>query len=133
MLRKPEELILAALGLIWVASTFFLCRRLGMDFVYCLQIAGATLLWVIVLFVLWQRGKTRLIWPLFCGLLVACWWPVLDWIALPQLTPVTGSDLIILQRPWYASWTFKILLALAAVSAGYAWLFVRRGKKAGSV
>lgn len=133
MLSKPEEIILAALGFIWVVATFFLCRRLGMDWIYCLQIAGATLLWVIVLFVLWQHDKTRLIWPVFTGLLVVCWWPVLDWIALPQITPVSGNDFIILQRPWYASWTFKTLLALIPVLLGYGWLLTRRGKKAGTV
>ncbi|EFE48845.1 hypothetical protein NEIELOOT_02436 [Neisseria elongata subsp. glycolytica ATCC 29315] len=70
---------------------------------------------------LWQRDRIRLIWPLFLGLLTACWWPLLDWYAVSKFVgPGAVADTIVINKPWFASWTFKIVLALVPTVAAYA-------------
>lgn len=126
MFKRPEELIVFVLGLLWVAFTYFLTTYLGADTYTSLVITGFTLLWAVVCFVLWQRDLSRMIWPCFLGLLVACWWPLLDWFAVKDfILPGAESQAIVVAKPWYAGWTFKIILALIPVAFGYFVKFKR--------
>ncbi len=129
MLSKPEEFILAILAGLWVVLTYFLAAYTGMPTHTALLITVLTLIWAIVFFLLWQRNRVRLLWPVFMGLLVACWWPFLDWWAVKDLV-LPGGDTIVLQRPWYASWTFKLVLAVLPVLGGYAWMWQQRRRQA---
>ncbi|MBS5836309.1 MAG: hypothetical protein KIC74_05815, partial [Neisseria sp.] len=69
----------------------------------------------------WQKGWERNIWPVFLGCLVACWWPMLDWLAVKDIiVPNSEAAAIVVAKPWYANWIFKSFLALLPVVAGYA-------------
>lgn len=126
MFKRPEELIVFVLGLLWVAFTYFLTAYLGADTYTSLLITGFTLLWAVVCFVLWQRDLSRMVWPCFLGLLAACWWPLLDWFAVKDvIVPGMESEAIVVAKPWYAGWTFKIILALIPVALGYFVKFKR--------
>ena len=126
MFKRPEEFIVFVLGLLWVAFTYFLTTYFGANTYTSLVITGFTLLWAVVCFVLWQRDLSRMIWPWFLGLLVACWWPFLDWFAIKDfIVPGAESQAIVVAKPWYASWTFKIILALIPVALGYFIKFKR--------
>ena len=120
MFKRPEEIIVLVLGLLWVVLSYFLAGYLGADTGTTLMITGLTLIWAAVCFILWQRNLSRPIWPLFLGFLVACWWPFLDWFAIKDLiVPGAESQAIVVAKPWYASWTFKNILALIPVALGY--------------
>ena len=120
MLSKPEEFILAILAGLWVVLTYFLAAYTGMPTHTALLITVLTLIWAIVFFLLWQRNRVRLLWPVFMGLLVACWWPALDWLAIKDLLPLNiAADTIIVSRPWYATWTAKFIYAILPMLAGY--------------
>lgn len=120
MFKRPEELIVLILGLLWVALTYFLTASFGADTYTVLLITGLTLVWAVVCFVLWQKNLSHMIWPLFLGCLVACWWPLLDWFAIKDfIIPGAESQAIVVAKPWYAGWTFKIILALIPVGLGY--------------
>lgn len=129
MFKRPEELIVLVLGLLWVGLTYFLNTYLGTDTQTALFITGFTLIWVAVFFILWQRNLSHAVWPLFLGFLAACWWPLLDWFAVKDLiVPGSESEAILVAKPWYAGWTFKIILALLPVALGYFIKFKRRRK-----
>lgn len=120
MFKRPEELIVLVLALLWVALTYFAAASFIADAPTVWLIAGFTFAWAAVCFVLWQRNFSRLIWPLFLGFLVACWWPLLDWIAVKDLVVSEAqSETVLLAKPWYATWTFKLILAAVPVLAGY--------------
>ena len=71
-----------------------------------------------------------LIWALFLGSLVMCWWPYLDWFAIKDIVvPASGGEAIILNRPWYASWTFKFILSLIPVVLGYTYKWKQAKKR----
>ena len=70
MLNKPEEFIMAVLAGIWVVITFIICRYLHLPTDTGLLVTTLTLIWALVFFLLWQRGRTCKIWPVFLGLLV---------------------------------------------------------------
>lgn len=124
MLSKPEEFIMAVLASLWVVLTYFMASYAGMPVHTALLITVLTLLWALVLFLLWQRNRTRLLWPVFLGLLVACWWPALDWLAVKDLLiPGVESSTIILNLPWYATWTAKLIYALLPILGGYAMMW----------
>lgn len=120
MLNKPEELIMAVLAGLWVVLTYLLADHLGIHTHTVLLITALTLIWAVVFFLLWQRGRIRWIWPLFLGLLVACWWPALDWMAIKDIAMDNPEGLIVLSHPWYATWTAKIIYAAIPTLAGYA-------------
>ena len=121
MFKRPEELIMAVLAGLWVVLTYFAAAYFGAPGQTAMLIAVLTLVWAVLLFLLWQRDRARLLWPLFLGLLVACWWPFLDWYAAQSIViPATSADTIVINKPWYASWTFKTILALIPTVAGYA-------------
>ena len=129
MLKRPEEFIMAILAALWVVLTYFIADYLGAPTHTAHLISALTLIWALVFFILWQRNITHLIWPVFLGLLVACWWPFLDWYAVSDiLVPGASSETIVIAKPWYATWTFKMIIAAIPVLAGYAvkWKFKRK-------
>ena len=71
------------------------------------------------------------------GLLLACWWPYLDWMVIRNAIPegTASGDVIIVKRPWYATWTFKLVLSALPVIGGYLWKWQqsRKRKAAGLV
>ncbi|VEJ21365.1 hypothetical protein [Neisseria animaloris] len=121
MFKRPEELIVAILAALWVILTYLIANYFGAPSQTKLLITALTLIWAAVCFVLWQRNLSRTIWPFFLGLLAACWWPYLDWIAVRNIV-VSGTvtDTILIAKPWYATWTFKCVLAVIPVILGYA-------------
>lgn len=120
MFKRPEELIVAILAILWVVLTYFSANYFGAPTQTSLLITALTLIWAAVCFVLWQRNLSRYIWPCFLGLLVACWWPFLDWFAISGLVPAQSvSETIIVAKPWYATWAFKIIIALVPAAIGY--------------
>ncbi|KLT72182.1 membrane protein [Neisseria arctica] len=120
MFKRPEELIMAVLAALWVALTYFIADYFGAPTHTTLLISLLTLVWAVVFFILWQRNLTRLIWPIFLGLLAACWWPYLDWIAIRDIVvPGATTDTIVIAKPWYATWTFKSILSVVPVLIGY--------------
>lgn len=122
MFKRPEELIMAVLAALWVVLTFFLASYIGAPTQTALLISALTLIWAGVFFMLWQHDRSAWVWPLFLGLLVACWWPYLDWYALKDIiAPGATGETIVVNKPWYATWTFKTVIALIPAVAGYVW------------
>lgn len=120
MFKRPEELIVLSLGLLWLALTYFISNYMGLPTYTVFLITGLTLAWVIVCFSLWQKGFSPLIWPFFLGFLVACWWPFLDWFAIKDIiVPGSESEAIIITKPWYATWSMKLILAATPIILGY--------------
>lgn len=118
MFSRPEEIIMAILGLLWLVGSYFLAAYSGINSPHIFMITGLTLLWLVLAFVLWQRGFYRHTWPLLLGLLLACWWPALHWIARDAAA-----------APWYAGWTFKLVLAAVPVVAGYVWKWQQQRRR----
>lgn len=120
MFRKPEELIMAVLGALWIVTTYFLAQYATQDSTqYALMITGFTALWAIVSFVFWKNERWIPVWPILLGALVACWWPWLDWFALKDIAPVATHSMVVMQKPWYAGWIFKGVLAILPMLGGY--------------
>lgn len=129
MFKRPEELIVAVLAALWVVLAYLIANYLGAPAQTKLLIAALTLICAAVCFVLWQRNLSRAVWPFFLGLLTACWWPYLDWMAVRDiLQPGAESAAIVVNRPWYAGWTFKIIIAAVPVVLGYAVKWKLHGK-----
>lgn len=125
MFDRPEEILMAVLAALWVVVTYVLASLLGASAKYIWLITGLTGVWSLVAFLLWQGNRTHLLWPILLGLLTACWWPYLDWLVLRDIAPAAAdaSGVLVLQKPWYASWTFKLILSVLPILAGYAWKF----------
>ena len=120
MFKRPEELIMAVLAVLWVAVSYFAASYVSPPRDTALLVAALTLIWSAVFFMLWQRGLTRLVWPLFWGLLTLCWWPLWDWYADGKVA-VGGH--------WTASpllWGVKAVLFLLPAAAGYVFMFKKR-------
>ena len=129
MFKRPEEFIMAILAVLWVVLTYFLADYFGAPTHTALLITALTLIWAVVFFIVWQRNVSRLVWPLFLGLLVACWWPFLDWYAVSDiLVPGASTDTIVIAKPWYATWTFKLIIAAIPALLDYAlkWKMKRK-------
>ena len=93
MFKRPEEIIVLVLAVLWVVLTYFLAAFCGADAYTVMLITGLTLIWAAVCFRFWQKGWERTIWPVFLGCLVACWWPMLDWLAVKDIiVPTTRSE-----------------------------------------
>ncbi|MBF0803439.1 MULTISPECIES: hypothetical protein [Neisseria] len=121
MFKRPEELIVAVLAALWVVLAYLAADYLGAPAQTKLLISALTLICTALCFILWQRNLSRAVWPFFLGMLTACWWPYLDWMAVRDiLVPGAESSAIIINKPWYAGWTFKTILAAAPVVLGYA-------------
>lgn len=119
MFQKPEEVIMVILAAAWVVLTYFLAGWTGATAKYVLLITGLTAGWAVLAFWLWKAGWADKLWPLLLGALVACWWPWLDGFALRNVVAPAGGVLVV-GKPWYASWLFKLILALLPVLGGYA-------------
>ncbi|MDO5058477.1 MAG: hypothetical protein Q4D82_00875 [Neisseria sp.] len=134
MFKRPEELIMAVLALVWAAFCYFAAAYLGAPGQTALLIGALNLLAALVLFVLWLRNLHRWVWPLFLGAFAACWWPFLDWLAVGGMS-VDGtiaealSTESVADMPWYAAWPFKSALAALPALAGYAVKFKRWRKR----
>lgn len=136
MFKRPEEIIVFILALLWVGLSYYLAAFLGADAYTVIKITVFTLIWAAVCFRLWQRNLSSNIWPLMLGFLTACWWPYLDWLAVKDIiAPDTQNQTIVITRPWYAGWLFKSLTALVPVCAGYAfkWRQNRKRKLSGQI
>ena len=81
MFKRPEEIIVLVLALLWVALSYYFAAILISDAYTILLITVLTFVWAAICFLLWQRNLSRHIWPLFLGSLVACWWPYFTWLA----------------------------------------------------
>ena len=128
MFQKPEEVIMAILAAAWVVLTYFLAGWTGATAKYVLLISGLTAGWAVVAFWLWRAGWADELWPLLLGGLVACWWPWLDGFALRHIVAPAAGEVLVVGKPWYASWLFKIILALLPVVGGYVYKW-RKGQK----
>lgn len=128
MFKRPEELIVLVLALCWVGLTYFAAAAFTGDTYTTLLISGLTLAWALVCFALWQRNLSRLIWPLFIGTLVACWWPLLDWFAFKDYADSTQEALAI-DAPWYTGWTFKLILAIVPTLFAFYWRWQRARRR----
>ena len=117
MLNKPEELIMALLAALGVVLTFIFCRYLNMPTDTGLLTTTLTLLWAVIFFLLWQRGLTRHIWPIFLGLWVVCWWRAIYWSATQII--LNGDNNAHTEISWYGSWPALITYALIPVVIGY--------------
>ncbi|MCS4533343.1 hypothetical protein [Neisseria montereyensis] len=133
MFKRPEEFIVAILAALWVVLTYLITDYFGAPTQTKLLISALTLICAAVCFILWQRHLSRAIWPFFFGLLVACWWPYLDWVAVRDILVSDGnvSNTIVIAKPWYATWTFKWIIAVIPVILGYAikWKLHNKYKK----
>lgn len=117
MFKRPEEIIVLVLALLWVALSYYFAAILISDAYTILIITVLTFIWAIACFFLWQRNLSRHIWPLFLGSLVACWWPYFTWLA---------SD--VPEGTWYSGWTFKSIIALIPVVVAYVFKWKRSRK-----
>ena len=81
MFKRPEEIIVLILALLWVGLSYYFAAILISDAYTILLITVLTFVWAAICFLLWQRNLSRHIWPLFLGSLVACWWPYFTWLA----------------------------------------------------
>jgi len=117
MFKRPEEIIVLILALLWVALSYYFAAILISDAYTILLITVLTFVWAAICFLLWQRNLSRHIWPLFLGSLVACWWPYFTWLA---------SD--VPEGTWYSGWTFKSIIALIPVVAAYIFKWKQRKK-----
>ncbi|MCD0217583.1 hypothetical protein LN386_26860, partial [Enterobacter hormaechei subsp. steigerwaltii] len=63
MFKRPEEIIVLILAVLWIAGTYFLAALFGADAYTVLKITALTLLWSAASFLLWQKNLSRHIWP----------------------------------------------------------------------
>lgn len=70
MFKRPEEIIVLILAVLWIAGTYFLAALFGADAYTVLKITALTLLWSAASFLLWQKNLSRHIWPLLLGCLL---------------------------------------------------------------
>ena len=130
MFKRPEEILLILVGIAFLAITYFLAGwATAASLKYTLMITGGTLLWLAAFFWLWTHEKAFLFYPVLLGLFVACWCPWLDWFALRHTAAADTTSMIVLNKPWYATWTFKAVLIALPIIGGYAWEWQRRRKR----
>lgn len=130
MFSKPEELIMAVLGALWVVATYFLSSYATAGSTkYVLLITALTALWAVISFLFWKFDRWMFLWPLLLGLLAACWTPWLDWFALRDVLAASGDALLVVQKPWYAGWIFKGMLICVPMVLGYVYQFRRQHQR----
>ncbi|MDK4564548.1 hypothetical protein [Kingella kingae] len=126
MFKRPEEVIMAILALLYLVLTYFLAGwATAASVKYTFLILGFNAVWAIAAFLLWQADRIRWLVPLLLGVLVLCWTPWLDWFMLRDVLPAADGSVLLPPRPWYATWWFKGILALIPVVAGYIWQYKR--------
>ncbi|MFH4354809.1 MAG: hypothetical protein WDW20_04470 [Neisseriaceae bacterium] len=131
MTKKPEEIILAALGIVWMFASYFLARYLGMDIGTSIQLLLYNAVWVIFFYSVWKNAFLYLTWPVFLGAFIAAWTPLLDGYAqLHKPGSVTTQSLswACAPLPWYATWYFKFILVMSVVFIGYLILLIKNRK-----
>ena len=136
MFKRPEELLMLMLCAAFLAATYFAAGwATAASAKYTLMITGFTLLWLSACFWLWTHERATGLYPLLAGLFVACWCPWLDWFALRHTAAADSVNMIVLNKPWYATWAFKAALAALPVITGYAWQWKRRrdARQAGGI
>lgn len=130
MFKKPEEVIIAILGIAWIILSYFITHWIGTNSGIAVEIIIYTLVWVIGTFIFWKNDKIYYTWPIFIGLFVGSWTPLLTWYAQVKagyILPTT--NLICSIVPWYASWYAKFGLIAAIVLIGYIILIFQNRKK----
>lgn len=55
MFKRPEEIIVLILAVLWIAGTYFLAALFGADAYTVLKITALTLFWSAASFLLWQK------------------------------------------------------------------------------
>jgi hypothetical protein len=131
-MKKPEEIIMAVLAALWVILTYFVLTYIGAHLETSLTITGLTLLWCVVAFVFWQKNLMAWLWPVFIGLLIACWWPFWDWFAIKDVVDTSRiGDTLLMTKPWYATWAFKFAIAIVPTLIAYvaAWKLAQKRKQ----
>ena len=78
ILKRPEEVIMAVLGALFVVLTYAAASYFGAQGQTALLVAALTLIVLLPAFLLWQRNRAAWLWPCLLGLLAACWWPYFD-------------------------------------------------------
>ncbi len=128
MLKRPEEVLVAVLAALFVVLTYAAASYFGAVGQTALLVAALTLIVLLPAFLLWQRNRAAWLWPCLLGLLAACWWPYFDARAVLALPAGLAQDAVAMAEalPWYATWTFKLVLAALPVVAGYGWMLYRR-------
>lgn len=129
ILKRPEEIMMAVLLAVYAVLTYMAAAYLlEARTETALLVALLTLVVLLPAFLLWQRNRAAWLWPCLLGLLAACWWPYFDGLAVKDTAvPLTGlHDAATVDLPWYATWTFKLLLAAMPIAGGYACLLYRR-------
>ena len=59
MFKRPEEIIVLVLALLWVALSYYFAAILILDAYTILLITVLTFIWAIACFLLWQRNLSR--------------------------------------------------------------------------
>lgn len=130
MFKRPEELIMAIFALLWVGLAYFVAGwATAASVKYTWWITGLNLVWVVVAFLLWQADRIRLIYPILLGALVLCWTPWLDWFMVRHVVPAADGSVLLPARPWYATWTFKLVLTILPIIGGYVWQWRRHRQR----
>lgn len=131
-MKKPEEIIMAVLAALWVIFTYFILSYNDVRTETTLTITGLTLLWAVVAFVFWQKNLMAWLWPIFVGLLIACWWPFWDWYAVKDVIDQSRiGETLLLTKPRYATWEFKFAIAIIPTLLAYvgAWKLAQKRKQ----
>lgn len=108
MFQRPEEFIMAILAILWVILSYIVSSYLDAPAYVSLLIGALNLIWATVFFIFWQRSYAiSWVYPIFISLNVACWLPLLDWIAQQHAQTSLPPTL-----PWFGSTTFQIIIVL---------------------
>ncbi|QRN41691.1 MAG: hypothetical protein GKC53_06230 [Neisseriaceae bacterium] len=130
MFKKPEEIIIAILGIVWIILCYFINRWLVVSNDITVQIILYNIVWVITTFLVWKNEKIYLTWPIFLGLFVTAWTPLLTWYAQKSAGyDIQTANLMCIQMPWFATWYVKFGLVLAVMFIGYIILLIKNRKK----
>ncbi len=117
-MHKPEEIILAILGVLFIGGmAYFIHGYYALPLPFGLYSSLSIALWTITLFMLWKYNALTWLWPIWVGLFVACWFPLLGYWA--QSTAAGQTDAFLLTTPWYDTWTTKIILFVAPTLIAY--------------
>lgn len=117
MFNRPEEMIMAILALLWLGFQYWLAAwATGATVFYTFMITGLVALWTLAAFFFWKKDLIYRYFPIFLGLLVACWTPWLNYLA-------AGAAV------WYTGWMFKATLVIMPIVVGYAWLSKRNHQR----
>ena len=117
---QPEEIILAALGFLWLVFTYLLCAHLMVDNDVLIQVLLYNLSWIVAACWVWKKQSLYLIWPLFLGALAASWCPLLTWQGLKNINAdLPTSSIYCTQLPLYATWYSKFIIVFGIVVIAY--------------